>query len=334
MKKILVAKLRHHGDVLLTSPVFTALRSAYPESEIHAYIYAETLPMLEGHPAISHFHLYDRKKKSLMYEAALLRAIRKEGYDLVINLTEGDRGAMAAFASGAKVRVGVDPKGSGMWGKGKIYTHTIRECPGIRHTVEMNLDALRTIGIFPSVDERHLSLAIPDEAQVRADELLEGIDGPFTLVHPVSRWMFKAWPARHVKALLEKLEGPVVLTGGPAKEERDFLDQLGHPHLGGQTSLKELGALIARAEKLITVDSVPMHMAAALKTPLVAIFGPTSEKRWGPWQHSQSEIVKLDLPCRPCYMPGCAGSRVSDCLEALPVEKVLEAIQSLKLSPR
>ena len=119
-KKILVAKLRHHGDVLLSSPVFSVLKGLYPDAEIDAYIYGETLPMLEGHPAISDFLLYDKGWKKLpvwkrfLKEMSLLRKIRKKKYDLVINLTEGDRGAIAAKVSKAPWAVGFDPEGDGM----------------------------------------------------------------------------------------------------------------------------------------------------------------------------------------------------------------------------
>ena len=117
VKKILVVKLRHLGDVLLTAPVFTALKQAMPEASIDAYLYKESIPMLEGHPAISQFIGYDRgwKKlswfKKILKEAALLRQIRKNRYDLVINLTEGDRGVIAAKVSRAPCRVGFEPKG-------------------------------------------------------------------------------------------------------------------------------------------------------------------------------------------------------------------------------
>lgn len=116
VKRALIIKMRHHGDVLLTTPLFTNLKKAIPDATIDAFIYKDTLPMLEGHPAISEYLLYDKEWKKLSLfgkikkEITLLKAIRSGGYDLVINLTEGDRGAIAARLSRAKVRVGFDPK--------------------------------------------------------------------------------------------------------------------------------------------------------------------------------------------------------------------------------
>src|SRR5579863_6474558 len=116
VKRVLVIKMRHHGDVLLTAPLFSNLKKVLPEASIDAFIYKDTLPMLEGHPGISNYLLYDRAWKQfsffkkLVQELRLLRQIRSAGYDLVINLTEGDRGAIAAGISGSPVRVGFDLK--------------------------------------------------------------------------------------------------------------------------------------------------------------------------------------------------------------------------------
>ncbi|MBS0625098.1 MAG: putative lipopolysaccharide heptosyltransferase III [Verrucomicrobia bacterium] len=339
VKKILVVKLRHLGDVLLTGPVFGALKGAMPQATIDAFIWSESVPMLEGHPAIDGFVEYDRGWKKLglkrfIQEWKLLRKIRRGGYDLVINLTEGDRGAMAAKISGAKIRVGFDPKGSGLWGKKGLYTHVVKSCPGLRHTVERNLDAVRRIGIFPTLEERDLSLRVPDEA-MRSVEKRIGT-APFVLIHPTSRWRFKCWPADRMRALAKKLieRGErLVFTSGPDRLEVEMVQEIvkGLPavNLAGQISLKELAALIQKSKALICVDSVPMHMASALKAPVVAIFGPTSDVTWGPWRNSRSRVVAQKLSCRPCYQDGCGGSKMSDCLHTLSVAQVLSAFDSL-----
>lgn len=343
VKKILVVKLRHLGDVLLTGPVFTALKRAMPEAEIDAFIWSESVPMLEGHPAIRGFIEYDRGWKKLgwkrfLKEWALLRRIRKGGYDLVVNLTEGDRGALAARVSGAGVRVGFDPKGGGLWGKKGLYTHIVKSCPGLRHTVERNLDAVRRIGVFPGGDERSLSLKVPDAAKKAMENRL-GVE-PFVLIHPTSRWRFKCWPVDRMRALtkilIERGE-KVVFTSGPDRLEVEMVEEISRGlqvvNLAGQISLKELGALIERAKALICVDSVPMHMASALQAPVVAIFGPTSDVTWGPWRNEKARVVAQKMSCRPCYQDGCGGSKMSDCLHTLNVADVLAAYDSLSENP-
>jgi heptosyltransferase III len=337
VKKILVVRMRHLGDVLLTTPVFTQLKQAIPDAEIDALINLEALPMLEGHPAISQFFLYDRRGRSRSFfkraaaELKLLYQLRKQKYDLVLNLTEGDRGAIVAFVSGAKVRVGFDPEGSGFLGKRHAYTHIVKICPHPRHTVERQLDALRRIGIFPSLHERELTLHIPDAAKKNVEKWGDH----FILVHPMSRWLFKSPPASFFVTLIDALQKKgerVLLSGGTDTEGLQLIEEIEEGvevpivNVAGKTSLKELGALIGKCRALITVDSVPLHMASALKAPVVALFGPTSEINWGPWMHPKGRIVAPKVSCRPCYMDGCGGSKKSDCLNLLSVDEVMQAL--------
>ncbi len=341
VKKALVIKLRHHGDVLLTSPVFSFLKSQIPGIAIDALIYQETAPMLEGHPAIRKLHLYDKnwKKGSFFHrwknELGLLNQIRKEGYDLVINLTEGDRGAIVSLVSGAKIRVGLDPEKKGFLGKSRAFTHLVKHCRTPRHAVEKNLDALRKIGLFPGINERELTFVI-------SDDVSDIVPEEYIVIHPVSRWKFKCWPVSHVAELIQRLheEGKrVVLTASPDKDEMKMIEEIiekcqGIPltNLAGKLTLKELGAVIDRSEMLVCVDSVPLHMASALKKPVVVLFGPTSEVNWGPWNNPLAQVVAQKMSCRPCLMDGCGGSKRSDCLATLPVDIVLDQI--LKSSPK
>ena len=342
--KILVIKLRHHGDVLLSSPVFSVLKQRYPTAQIDAYIYKETHPMLAGHPAIDNFIFYDKKTKTLIGELKRLWRIRRSGYDLVINLTEGDRGALAAKVSKAKTRVGFHPEGSGMKGKEKWFTHLAKICPHPRHAVERNLDVLRAIQIFPEINERELTFHIPDRDRLSALKYVE--EGQFVLIHPVSRWLFKCLPEKTVAKVIDDLHAKghrIVMTASPDPKELKMLDEiLAHTdapvlNLGGKLGLKELGALIDMSELLITVDSVPLHLASALKSPVVAIFGPTSEVNWAPYRNPHATVVTQDFSCRPCYRPGCGDSGVSDCLVTMPVQKILNAIvntHNVKSCPR
>ena len=323
VKKVLVVKLRHLGDTLLAEPVFSLLKKRL-QASVDAYIYKEAYPMLEGHPYVDDFIFCDPKKRSFMQDMRILRTIRKKKYDLVINLTEGDRGAAAALVSGAFLKVGFDPGKSGFLKKGKIYTHLVKNCPTPRHSVEKNLDALRKIGLFPKEDEKELFLAVEQEGNLPFDE--------YILVHPVSRWRFKCYPHMNKLAKELVLRGEkLVFSGGCADYELEIINQItkelpvgSYVNLAGKISLKELGFLIKQAKALITIDSVPLHMASALKTGGVAIFGPTSELNWGPWQNPKMRVVKVDLCCRPCCQDGCGGSKMADCLHVLSVNSVLE----------
>lgn len=348
VRRALVIKMRHHGDVLLTSALFSNLKKAIPDAQIDAFIYKDTLPMLEGHPDIAGYLLYDRdwKKlsvfKKIVKEIELLKLIRTKQYDLVINLTEGDRGAIAAMVSGSKIRVGFDPKKTGFLGKRKIYTHTPKVCPHPRHTVERQLDVLRCIGIFPAVEERDLFLHVPEVAKFKVLDLLQKEEirqGNYLLIHPVSRWRFKCLSTKQIAQLISTLhecKEQIVISAGPDPQEMAMVDEILKlaPHVpvlncAGKLTLKELSALIQFSKALICVDSVPLHIASALKTPVVAMFGPTSEQNWGPWMHPKARVVAQRLSCRPCYQDGCAGSKMSDCLFTMPQKMILSALDEV-----
>lgn len=348
VKRVLVIKMRHHGDVLLTSPLFTQLKQRCPDAQIDAFIYKDTLPMLEGHSAISHFLLYDREWKKLSFfkkiqkELSLLWKIRQTHYDLVINLTEGDRGAIAARFSGAFCCVGFDPKRSGFFGKRKVFTHIVKGCPHPRHTVEKQLDVLRRIGIFPEVEERDLFLHIPQEAKMKVNDMLareELHSNDYILIHPVSRWRFKCLATKQIAQLIHTLHAQgekIILSAGPDPQEMAMISEIlaQTPDIpvmnyAGKLTLKELAALIQQSKALICVDSVPLHIASALKTPVVVMFGPTSDQNWGPWMHPRARVVAQRFPCRPCYQDGCGGSKMSDCLFSIPQQAILSALQEI-----
>ena len=334
--RALVVKLRHHGDVLLAAPVLSVLKAHAPAIEVDALVYDDTAPMLAGHPALARLHTVSRRWRSLgmlerlRREKALFGELRARRYDLVVHLSEHTRGAWLARLLGARFRVGpIDGDRGGWWHRS--FTHLyplIRN----RHHVEVNLDALRRIGIQPGTTERKVVFVPGAAAEARVRDL---VVEPFIHMHPASRWRFKCWPAERNALLADKLaeEGHrVVMTSAP--DETGFIDEIlarmksQAVNLAGKLSLKELGALTARARLFIGVDSMPMHLAGAMGVPTVALFGPSSEVVWGPWNVEQ-RVVTTTHSCRPCGKDGCGGGKVSECLTLLGVEPVHAAAQEL-----
>ncbi|MBI2960020.1 MAG: putative lipopolysaccharide heptosyltransferase III [Betaproteobacteria bacterium] len=345
VRRALVVKLRHHGDVLLASPVFSVLKRAAPQAEIDALIYGETRDMLALHPAISRLFEIDRAWKSQPFarravaEWRLFRALRERRYDLIIHLSDHSRGAWLARSLGARCAVAPDYGNKPRWWR-RSFTHWFPQA-GRRHTVELNLDALRRIGIQPGADERALVLVPGEEARSRAEALLaeNGLaEKSFIHLHPGSRWQFKCWPPERIAALMDELDRRgerLVLTGAPDKRELELIAEIRRRtrapfvDLAGQTTLKTLAALAARARLFIGVDSAPMHIAAAMRTPVVALFGPSGEAEWRPWMTRHRVVVSAEHPCRPCGNDGCGGGKVSECLTNLALEPVLAAIDAL-----
>lgn len=344
LRRVLVIKLRHHGDVLLAGPVLSTLRAAVPQCEVDALVYADTAPMLVGHPDLAQLHVIDRKWKKqgvfaqFGHERQLLRALRARHYDLIVHLTEHPRGAWLTRLLKPRWAVAMQRPGR-FWRKSFTHLHSLPP-HARRHTVDKNLDALRRLGIQPTETSRRLRMQPDAAAEVRIDSLLaeHGVEGDFIHIHPASRWLFKCWPSEQMGALISTLAGEghrIVLTAAPDPQERAMLDAIrrysGAPvvDLGGQLSLPEMAALSARARLFVGVDSAPMHIAAAVGTPSVALFGPSGELEWAPWAVRHVVVSSDRHPCRPCGQDGCGGSKISDCLTTLPLAQVVAACHRL-----
>ena len=349
LRRALVIKLRHHGDVLLASPVISMLKRVAPQCEVDALVYADTAPMLEGHPALAQLHLIDRnwKRQGLWRQAAaewqLITDLRARHYDLVLHLSVHPRGAWLVRL--LRPHWSVAPKSrAGFWASSFTHLYPAQSDPQ-RHTVETNLDSLRVLGMEPMPADKCVTMVPGTGAEARVGELLvhHGLQtGGFVHVHPASRWAFKCWPAERVAALCDALAAkgwPIVLTAAPDVNEKALIaavcaarDQIARAQildLSGQLSLKELAALTARAKLFVGVDSAPMHIAAAMGTPVVAIFGPSGDREWGPWGAGHRVVASTTHPCRPCGLAGCNDSKVSACLTTLPVAQVLAACEEL-----
>ncbi len=349
--RVLVTKLRHHGDVLLTSPVFTTLARAIPAAEIDALVYLETAPMLAGHPSIARVHTIDRnwKRRGVVIQAReewrLMRQLRARRYDLLVHLTEHTRGMTLAILLNPRWAVTRERASRArLWRR--EFTHFYRQPKAAtRHTVEANLDALRRIGIYPEASDKRLVLEPSPEARAKARALLaqHGLAARgFIHLHPGSRWLFKCWPAEHTAALIDRIvDGgfAVVITGAPDERERALVDAILAAitpsarartfDLTAQLTLPELAAIAGQARAFVGVDSAPMHIAAAMGTPTVALFGPSGELQWGPWGVAARVITSDAFSCRPCGIDGCGGGKVSECLTTLPVARVYDGLRAL-----
>jgi heptosyltransferase-3 len=344
--RVLVTKLRHHGDVLLTSPLFQVLKNHAPHLQIDALVYDDTREMLSGHPAIAEIHTIGREWRTqsgserLKHEWQHIKRLQARQYDLLIHLTESTRGALLSHLLGTRYSVARQHPDQGWWWR-RSFTHlypTPRSKP--RHTVELHLDALRRLGIQPEVGERRLILVPGDEAETKVAALLGeyGLSAKqFIHLHPTSRWFFKTWPVERVAELIDALHAQgerIVMTSAPDQRERSMIGAIlarskaPIVNLSGLLSLKSLAALTAKAKLFVGVDSAPMHIAAAVQTPVVALFGPSGDIEWAPWM-VPCRLITSDHPCRPCGNDGCGGGKVSECLTVLPAARILAAVNDL-----
>jgi heptosyltransferase-3 len=309
VKKILVIKLRHIGDVLLTVPVFRALRENFPDAYIAALVNSGTEDVLSGNPLINEIFIFDRNIKKMNHpiryikELSFFKQIRMKGFDMTVDLTSGDRAALVSIISGARYRIAYSPKKEGLLAKKYLYTHLAKKHPG-QHMVLQNLEVLRQFGI--DTKQEQLDFFIPEEARIFVKRILEekGLTKDDTVVHihPTSRWLFKCWKDEYMAEVISWLikQGlKVIVTSSPEKHELEKAQEIlalvsSHQSLidiTGRTTIKQLAAIADASDLFIGVDSAPMHIAAAVGTPVIAIFG-TGVKSWKPWCNRHVVLFK------------------------------------------
>ena len=343
VQRILVIKFRHHGDMLLTTPVIRSLKAAFPEAKIDVLMYEETRAILACHPDINQIYAIDRnwKKQGLRYqlaqECSLLKQLRKQHYDIVLNLADQWRSAIISRFTNAPARLGFDiPKRRGaLW----RFCHTdlvSTENHSMLHTVEQNLSLLAPLQL--ATLDCTVGMYYSDSDHQQVVRRLNGVT-KYIVVQPTSRWFFKCWSEIKFAAVLEALreEGHViVLTSGPDKKELAMVENIASRlssqdnivSLAGQLTLNQLAALIDHASLFIGVDSVPMHMAAALQTPCIALFGPSKLVFWRPWQVKGEVIWAGDFA--PLPDPDSVDTKTSErYLDAIPVETVVDSARRL-----
>jgi heptosyltransferase-3 len=336
-KRILVIKLKQPGDVLVSTPVIAALKAAWPDCRLTYLVPKGTEDMVSGHPGLDDLMVVDRRGQTWVQALQFIRDLKRRRFDLVMELSGGDRGAFYAFLTGTRERVGFAHLRQPFWQRHVAFTRLLPRPPGTMHMVDQNLAAVRALGTEP-VNPR-LQFFWSEAVEQKIRDLLTSLrlaDKAFAVMHPGAGWRFKCWTpagyARVIEALEQEWDLPVVLTGTTAAHEKELLAAIHQEcraapmDLAGRLSLKELGALIAKARLFFGMDSAPMHLAAAVNTPAVALFGPSGVFNWGPWGEGHL-VIKQDWDCLPCGQDGCQGSKVSRCLVELTPAEVLARME-------
>lgn len=353
--KILIMKFRNIGDTLLATPLASNLKAHFKDCEIHFACNEGCEAMLEGNENIDKIHIYRRNSakkagflKRIKTELGFLSELKAEHFDIAINATEGDRGAYLAFLSGAKTRIGFD--GGGL--ASKLLTQAISQSssPFGSHTLEHDLALLSALGIEPKT--KAVSLAFDDFGEFFSSQ--NALPSEFIHFHPMSRWLFKCPKDEIIADLLDfcELEMGKKCVVTCANDERELarcenilrLAKSEPKAFLGTLSLKKVAFLSSKARLFVGVDTAIMHMAAAVNTPVVALFGPSSAMSWGPWdnacEHSgysakngiqhmgAHSVVQANWECVPCGIDGCNGSKKSRCLDEINTAKIKELIKA------
>ena len=344
--KILILKPRSLGDVIHALPVLRLLKLHYPAAEIFWWIDSALAPLIAGDPDLTGIVRFERKRWARpqhwpeMFRS--VRRLRAEKFDLVIDLQSLARSGAFAWLARGKFLVGLDEVREGARG---FYDLAVPRKRFHSHAVDWYLSVLPPLGVpvhknFTWLPERPQIAADVDRKWFQENSKLKTQNSKLILLQPGARWLNKRWPAKYfaelVRVLAEKKpESRFAILGGSDDRPLGEIISQASPerclNLCGATSLPEMIEWVRRCDLLITNDTGPMHVAAALGKPLVALFGPTEPRRTGPYGQLEN-VLRLDLPCSPCLKSTCAYEKTDECLRALPPALVFACVEKL-LSP-
>ena len=334
VRRVLVVRLRSIGDTVLATPSFYALRRFLPEAQIDVLLEDWVAPVLDGCRDVDHVIKIQRKSSSARLH--IMRKLRAARYDVAFNLHGGSTATLLPWASGAKHRVGytsyqysrlhnhIAPPASLLWRQEKT------------HSVEQQLGLLGWTGV-PVSDRPPTRLTVTPEAthsiNRRLHELFLHEAQPFALIHPAAAFESKTWAAQNFARVAEYLHTrglAVVAVAAPGEiEVITALRKSTRTQIITFTdlTLQEVTALAARTRFFLGNDSGIAHIAAAVGTPLVVIFGSSNIAHWQPWTTTPAEVVREEMPCAPCPGYTCVEFEAPECIRRVSVERVITAIE-------
>lgn len=329
--KILVSRLKFIGDIVLTTPVIEVLREKFHDSEIHYLGDKAGVNLLRENPALNRIIHYDFGAPSALEQLRVSWLLRREKYDVAVDLFGNPRSALVIYLSGAKMRIG----GNFGWRR-KTYTHpmTIRE----RMTsVEFHLRYLSPLGVGETF--RRPRIYLQDTEVSKAREFLSSLGlipgKPVVGLHIGATWPAKVWPSQNFARLADLaadwLGAQVVVTHGPndAKYMEKFSSAVRSPYVDLPPSgLRTLASVISCCDVYVSNDAAPMHISAAVGTPTVGIFGPGEPDIWFPYEKELGHVaLKREIDC--CHKDFCdlAGDDYLRCMKLIRPEDVYEILE-------
>lgn len=335
IKKILIVRTDRIGDVVLSTPVIKAARMAFPRVHIAVMIRPYTKDVVIGNPYLDEVIVYDKYGVDKSWPATLKFALglRKKRFDLALILHPTNRTHIVTFLAGVPLRIGYNKK------CGFLLTHSIEDKKhlGQKHELDYNFDLAGLAGI--KMVDRILSMPLTEQDKEFARDILRknGLDADdkLIIIHPGSSCPSKRWPAQRFALLSDKINQldkmKVIVVGGP--DDKDIAEKIRNCvsspiiNLCGQLELKKLAALLQFSPLLITNDNGPMHIASAVGTPVIAIFGRNqpglSPRRWGP-TGEKDIVLHKDVGCKTCLAHNC--QKGFSCLKAVSVKEVLKCL--------
>ena len=347
-ENILIVKLSAIGDVIHTLPVLNAVRRHYPRARITWLVEEAAAGLLEGHRSLDRVLVSKRKRwlKGLagptrgryIREALIfIKALRDTRYDMILDLQASLKGGILVGLARGRRKIGF---GKGLEHQEYSYLFLNEKIPAVDmevHALTRGLMLLEHVGIAADKVDYHLPVSGRDREDIARMLKTAGLSGSAKLVaiNPVAQWDTKLWESRKfanlADLLIERYGVAVVFSGGP--DDRPVIGEIESRmkfsalNLAGRTTLKGLAALYEKALFLVSTDTGPMHLGAAVGIPVVALFGATAPWRTGPFGR-EHRVVRADCSCSPCFKRRC---ETTHCMTGITVEMVITEIEKLRL---
>ena len=324
VQRVLVVRLRSIGDTVLATPSLIALRRFLPDAQIDILLEDWVAPVLEGFDAVDNVLTVSRNSKKSRF--AVARQIRANKYDVAFNLHGGTTATFFVRVSGAQHRVGFAD-----YQYSFLYNHLLSSSADFwqkefTHSVEQQLALLGFVGI-PVEDKPKSRLNVIPNSKCQIPK--------YALIHPVAAFDTKQWATENFARIAEYLNAKdLQIVAVATEKEREVLENLKNLSQVPITTfdnltLPEITSLAACAKIFVGNDSGIAHIAAAVQTPSVVIFGSSNTNHWRPWTNAPNEIVYEKMPCQPCAGYFCKEFGEPECIKRVSLESVIKAVENV-----
>ncbi len=330
--------MKYIGDVVLTTPVVHAVRDTYPDAYIAYLAEKEAVSLLLHNPYLDEIIPFDFSALTLIEQPRVGYRLRRKSFDVFIDLFCNPRTAMLSWLSGARMRIGKEVKGRGI-----VYTDKILDDGKPKSAIAYHYQYVRPIGVEPKYWKTEIFLTDDELRNARAYLKWQELDParPVVGIHPGATWPAKIWPWENFADLADliraKLHAQVVVIQGP--NDRELISNITRRSAGQVLvlplmQLRQLAAILSCCTAFVTNDNGVMHIAVAVGTKTIGIFGPGEEDIWfpyGPPYYNEAAghvALRKNVPCHPCHLDVCnrKGDEFMECMKLLSVKEVLEEI--------
>lgn len=341
IKSILLIRLDHLGDVLLTTPAIRSFKERFPHARVTMVVKEWSLEAIKHNPHIDKIVIFNpfwtvsnqegTRTEGVAGISQLVRQLRRERFDITVDFQGDFRNILIAYLSGAKRRISYPIRGGGF-----LLTDSVPYEPEI-HQIDKNLNLLAPLGIHP--EDIHMELYFTNEDMARAEQIFEqeriDLKRRTIALHYGGASPYKRWDMEKFitlsQRLTEKNSTNVLMFGAPYEKASQLGEKPGKGifTMPGMT-ICQMAAAFKRCDLLVCNDSGPMHIGLAVGIPTVAIFGPTFADRFGPKDLKKNRVIHSHLACNPCWHPDTPiGCHERHCLKSIDVEAVLTAIEQI-----